>query len=242
VEAMAIGARRDVNTGVLRYSKRRSLPWWWQLLVALLVVGLVQAIAVKVYAVPSGSMERTLAVGDRVLADRIAYAVGDPQRGDVVVFRARGAWATQAPHSRGFVRDALVWLGGQFGIGPGTDYTLVKRVIGLPGEKVACCDSKGRVTVDDAPLEEPYVFEDHEFEAGSFDCESAIRSPRCFAPVLVPDGSYLVLGDHRSASADSVVGCRGAPFAEDCARFVDHDDVIGRVFQIVYPLTRWRGI
>jgi signal peptidase I len=239
---MAIGVRRDVNADVLRDSKRGSMPWWWHLLVALLVVALVQAVAVKVYAVPSGSMERTLAVGDRVLADRIAYTAGEPQRGDVVVFRARGAWATEAPPSRGLVRDALVWLGGQLAIGPGTDYTLVKRVIGLPGETVACCDSKGRVTVDDVPLEEPYVFEDHAFEAGSLDCESGIRSVRCFAPVLVPDGGYLVLGDHRSASADSVVGCRGAPFAEDCARFVDRDDVIGRVFQIVYPLTRWRGI
>jgi signal peptidase I len=86
------------------------------------------------------------------------------------------------------------------------------------------------------------VFEDHEFRAGSLDCESAVRSPRCFPPIVVPDGSHLVLGDHRSASADSVVGCRGAPSADDCARFVDRDDVIGRVFQIVAPLTRWRGI
>lgn len=239
---MAIGARRDVDADVLRYSKRRSMPWWWHLLVALLVVALVQAIAVKVYAVPSGSMERTLAVGDRVLADRIAYAAGEPRRGDVVVFRARGAWATEAPPSRGFVRDALVWVGGLVGIGPGTEYTLVKRVIGLPGETVACCDSVGRVTVDEAPLEEPYVFEDYEFQAGSLDCESAVRSPRCFTPIVVPEGSHLVLGDHRSASADSVVGCRGAPSADDCARFVDRDDVIGRVFQIVAPLTRWRGI
>lgn len=240
---MVIGAARDVNADVLRHrNRRRSMPWWWHLLVALLVVALVQAIAVKIYAVPSGSMERTLAVGDRVLADRVAFAGADPQRGDVVVFRARGAWSTEAPPSRGVVRDVLVWFGGLVGIGPGTEYTLVKRVIGLPGETVACCDAEGRVTVDDAPLEEPYVFEDHEFEAGSLDCESAVRSPRCFPPVLVPDGAYLVLGDHRSGSADSVVGCRGAPSAGDCARFVDRDDVRGRVFQVVYPLMRWRGI
>jgi len=239
-----MGAARELNAGALRSSgARRSMPWWWHLLVAVLVVALVQAVAVKLYAVPSGSMERTLAVGDRVLADRIAYAVGEPERGEVVVFTARGAWATDAPPSRGVLRDALVWLGGSVGIGPGTDYTLVKRVIGLPGETVACCDAEGRVTVDDAPLDEPYVFEDHAFEAGARDCETDVRSSRCFPPVLVPEGSYLVLGDHRSASADSVIGCRGAPpSATGCARLVERDDVVGRVFQIVFPFTRWNGV
>jgi signal peptidase I len=241
---MAIRAARDVDTDVLRHpTRRRGMPLWWHLLVAVLVVALVPALVVKVYAVPSTSMEQTLEVGDRVLADRIAYAAGDPQRGDVVVFRARGAWATDAPPSRGLVRDALVWLGGLAGIGPGTEYTLVKRVIGLPGETVACCDAAGRVTVDGEPIDEPYVFEDQEFVTGSLDCESAVRSARCFGPIAIPAGEYLVLGDHRSRSADSVIGCRGAssPSAA-CARFVDGRDVIGRVWQIVYPFTRWSGV
>lgn len=218
------------------------MPLWWHVLVALLVVALVQALVVKVYSVPSTSMEQTLEIGDRVLADRTAYVVGAPERGDVVVFRARGAWATSAGPSRGFITDAFVWLGGVAGIGPGTEHTLVKRVIGLPGETVACCDAAGRVAVDGEPLDEPYVFEDHPFQPGSLDCESAIRSMRCFPPVAVPEGSYLVLGDHRSHSADSVVGCRGASFAADCTRFVDRGDVIGRVRQIVYPFSRWAGV
>lgn len=246
---MAIGAARDVDADALRHrTGRRGMPLWWHLLVALLVVALVQALVVKIYAVPSSSMEQTLEIGDRVLADRIAYAGGDPERGDVVVFRARGAWATDAPSSRGFIRDALVWLGGLAGIGPGTEYTLVKRVIGLPGETVACCDAEGRVTVDGEPLDEPYVFEDHEFVTGSLDCESAVRSTRCFDPIAIPAGEYLVLGDHRSRSADSVIGCRGAPSAAGsataagCARFVDGDDVIGRVVLILYPFSRWGGV
>lgn len=243
VDAMTIGAGRDVDTDGLRHpTRRRGMPLWWHLLVALLVVALVQALVVKVYAVPSTSMEQTLEIGDRVLADRTAYVIGAPDRGDVVVFRARGAWATSAPASRGFAGDALVWLGGLAGIGPGTEYTLVKRVIGLPGETVACCDAAGRVTVDDEPLDEPYVFEDHPFRPESLDCESAVPSTRCFPPIVVPEGTYLVLGDHRSRSADSVVDCRGAPSAADCARFVDRGDVIGRVWHILYPFSRWGGV
>lgn len=240
---MTVGAGRDADVRSLRRpGRRRGMPLWWHLLVAVLVVALVQALVVKVYAVPSRSMEQTLSVGDRVLADRVAYAVGEPERGDVVVFRAHGAWSTDAPPSRGLARDALVWFGGLVGIGPGTDYTLVKRVIGLPGETVACCDAAGRVTVDDAPLEEPYVSEDLPFQPGSLDCESVVRSARCFPPIAVPEGSYLVLGDHRSGSADSVVACRGAPSAAGCARFVDRGHVIGRVFQIISPLSRWGGV
>jgi signal peptidase I len=223
-------------------TRRRGMPLWWHLLVALLVVALVQALVVKVYAVPSESMEQTLEIGDRVLADRTAYVIGEPDRGDVVVFRARGAWTESAPASRGVIRDALVWLGGLAGIGPGTEYTLVKRVIGLPGETVACCDAAGRVTVDDEPLGEPYIFEDHPFRPKSLDCESTVQSTRCFAPIVVPEGSYLVLGDHRSRSADSVVGCRGATSAADCARFVDRGDVIGRVWHVLYPFSRWGGV
>jgi signal peptidase I len=223
-------------------ARRRGLPVWVHLIVAVLVVALVQALVVKIYSVPSASMEQTLLVGDRVLADRVAYTVGDPERGEVVVFRARGSWSDGAP-TRGPLESALVWVGGLVGVGPGSDYTLVKRVIGLPGDTVACCDASGRITVNDEPIDEPYVFEDYDFAAGSLDCETTVRSPRCFPPVSVPDGTYLVLGDHRSGSADSVVGCRGAPSTvDDCARFVDREDLIGRVFQVVYPLTRWRGI
>jgi signal peptidase I len=240
---MSNGSERDVGVRMLRRpSGRRGMPVWWHLLVALLVVALVQALVVKAYAVPSTSMEHTLEVGDRVLANRVAYAAGGPERADVVVFRANGTWAASAPPSRGIVRDAFAWLGGLAGIGPGTEYTLVKRVIGLPGETVACCDAAGRVTVDGAPLDEPYVFQDPPFQHGSLDCESALRSTRCFPPIVVPEGSYLVLGDHRSHSADSVIGCRGISSGAECARFVDRGDVIGRVWQIVYPFPRWGGV
>ncbi|KRE25890.1 signal peptidase I [Agromyces sp. Soil535] len=231
-----MGDEQRAVTAVGASTRRRGLSPWWHLLTALVVLALVQALLVKVYQVPSGSMEETLAVGDRILVTRVAYAGGGPARGDIVVFSASGAWDEGRPAEPISVATALKWIGGLFGIGPGVDRVLVKRVIGLPGEQVECCDAEGRVLVDGGPLTEPYVFEDLPFEAGSLDCASTPVSMRCFGPVDVPSGAYLVLGDHRSASADSVVGCRGAgPPSADCLRVVARGDVIGRADFVAWP-------
>lgn len=223
-------------------AQRRGMPIWWHLVVAVLVLALVQALVVKLYQVPSGSMEQTLAPGDRLLVNRLAYAASEPERGDVVVFEASGAWKNDTASADDSALVAAVkWLGDLVGVGPGTGRALVKRVIGLPGETVVCCDVEGRVTVDGEPLDEPWVFEDLPFVSGEMDCASEVRSPRCFEPVTVPAGEYLVLGDHRSASADSVVGCRGSP-ASDCARFVEREAIVGRAFVVVLPFAHWRGL
>lgn len=212
------------------------MPIWWHLAVALLLVLLVQALVVKVYTVPSGSMERTLDVGDRILVDRLP--AGDPRRGEVVVFEASGAWLPdQSEPGSALGRLARV-IGTITELGPGAPYTLVKRVVGLPGERVECCDTEGRLLIDGHVLDEPYVFGNLPFEADVLDCTTAPRSMRCFGPVRVPEGRLLVLGDHRSASADSVVACRGAPASAGCARFVDEERVVGRAFLVFWPLGR----
>ena len=122
------------------------------------------------------------------------------------------------------------------GIGPSSTAYTVKRVIGLPGHKVACCSTDGRVTVDGVPLDEPYVYENLPFTAGSLDCSSSPRSTRCFPEITVPEENYLVLGDHRSQSADSVIGCRGATEGQECARFVPAGRVVGPVVLRFWPL------
>jgi len=221
--------------------RRRGISPWWHLLIALVVLALVQSFLVKVYQVPSGSMEQTLQVGDRVLVDRLAYAGGGPARGDVVVFVADEAWAGDAADEAFTPMTVVKWVGGLFGVGPGTDHSLVKRVIGVPGDVVSCCDVEGRVLVNGEPLDEPYVFDDQPFEAGASDCASTPVSSRCFGEVAVPDGAYFVLGDHRAASADSVVACRGSTAAlagADCARFVQRAQLVGRAFFVVLPLGR----
>ncbi|MBG6083943.1 signal peptidase I [Zhihengliuella flava] len=220
---------------------RRERPFWLSfalnLIVALVVISLVQAFVVKVFNVPSGSMEQTLNVGDRILVNRLAYTGSAPQTGDVVVFSAQGDWEPSREPSGG-LRQAAEWFGDLTGIGPSSTHYLVKRVIGTPGDTVECCTAEGAVTVNGAPLDEPYVYNDYPFSPGVQDCTTPARSARCFGPVRVGEGQYVVLGDHRANSADSVISCRGRTKAETCARTVEEEAVVGRVVLTMWPLGR----
>lgn len=242
--------RREREDKGNREGSRRRLPFAVSLLlnmlVALVVLSVIQHFWVKVYAVPSGSMETTLEVGDRMLADRTAYSSDEmPGRQDIVVFNADAAWEGDLPSPEpSRLGDAVRAFGDMTSLGPSNEQALVKRVIGLPGEEIECCDDEGRITVDGEPLEEPYIYQDLPFTPGEEDCESQPVSMRCFGPVTVPEDQLLVLGDHRSNSADSVIGCRGlgSDEVEDgCARFVDREDVVGRVFVTVWPPSGWSG-
>jgi len=206
------------------------------LVLALVVIALVQLFFVKPFLVPSESMSPTLETGDRILASRIAYTVASPGEGDVAVFSRPATWEAQSPASP--LRVAVGWVGDLVGFGPSNLDALVKRVIGEPGTTVRCCTAEGKVTVDDAPLDESYVVNDLPFVPGELDCDTVPASSRCFGPIVVPDGQYLVLGDNRANSADSVIGCRGAPPSPTCARFVPRDKMLGKVFSIVWPLDR----
>ncbi|WP_308467507.1 signal peptidase I [Rathayibacter soli] len=232
-----------MSGGEQRRTRRRGISPWWHLLTALVVLALVQSFLVKLYQVPSGSMEQTLQVGDRILVNRLAYLGSEPARGDVVVFAGDQAWGLAA-HSQPFsIVTAVKWVGGLFGIGPGTDYTLVKRVIGQPGDTVACCDAQGRVQVNGKPLAEPYVYQNSAFQPGVLDCSTKPASTRCFGSILVPQGEYLVLGDHRSDSDDSVAACRGSTDAPPgCARFVPGKQVVGRAFFVALPPGRFGSV
>jgi signal peptidase I len=214
--------------------RRRRLPLFTEVLIALVAVALVQAFLVKPFGVPSQSMEQTLHIGDRILVNRLDHHV---VRGDVVVFGHGDTWQQQQlpPPANPVVR-ALRTVGDVTGIGPSSTAYTVKRIIGEPGDRVACCSPDGRVTVDDRPLDEPYVYEDLAFVRGSLDCSSSPRSTRCFPEIRVPADNLLVLGDHRAQSADSVIGCRGATEGPECARFVALDRVVGPVVLRFWPL------
>ena len=214
---------------------RRRLPVGVEVILALVAVALVQAFLVKPFGVPSQSMENTLQIGDRIVVNRLDHSVS---RGDVIVFGHGDTWAqTRRSPADGLVKKAVRLAGDLTGMGPSnTNYT-VKRVIGLPGDKVSCCDPQGRVLVNGKALTEPYVFEDLVFTPGQMDCDTTTRSPRCFGEIVVPGNSYLVMGDHRSQSADSVIACRGGPPASGCARFVDRERIIGPVVFRLWPLS-----
>lgn len=217
---------------------------WFHLALAFVVVGALLSFVAKPYWVPSGSMEQTLLVGDRVLVNRLAY-VGDahPSTGEIIVFDADETWGARAHLNEGPVKSALRWLGEVSGFGPSGPHTLVKRVIARPGQTVACCTAEGAVIVDGEPLDEPYVFDDLAFEPGVLDCTTTPASPRCLPEVTVPDGRYLVLGDHRSLSADSAQLCRrDADTDSGCWLWARDEDIVGRASAILWPASRWGGL
>lgn len=221
-------------------SRRSELPTWLLLLrnlaVAFALVALVQGLLFRVFAIPTGSMQNTLNPRDRVVVNLRAYDTATPGRGDIVVFRHGDTWDTERkPASPSEVVNVARNVGDFLGVRPSNYGYTVKRVIAVGGDTASCCDADGRVTVNGEALDEPYVFEDLPFEAGTLDCDTEPRSPRCFAAIGVPEGELLLLGDHRSRSADSVLACRGAASAGDCALLVNAEQVVGKVMFSLLP-------
>lgn len=204
-------------------TKRRSRKVGWRfvfpaLVAGVLVAAVVRAFFVEIYYIPSGSMAPTLQEGDRVLVNHRAYDGGGIDRGDLVVFDGRGSFAPL--HSdEPLPVQALQTLGEWLGL-VGSDTTYVKRVIGLPGDRVTCCDEAGRLTINGEPLEEDYLYPQDAPSEVEFD-------------VRVPDGKLWLMGDHRSVSADSR-SLMGAPGGG----FVPIDRVIGRPTTIIWPWDR----
>ena len=205
-----------------------------EVIIALVAVALVQAFLVKPFGVPSQSMEQTLHIGDRILVNRLD---DDIARGDVVVFGHGNTWqekqlppASQRRHAGpSRVRRPHRHRAEQHGLHGQAGHRPARA-------EVACCSTDGKVTVDGQPLDEPYIYEDLPFTAGTLDCSSSPRSTRCFPEITVPRENLIVLGDHRSESADSVIGCRGATDGPECARFVPKERVVGPVVLRFWPL------
>jgi len=206
--------------------KRAKRPFWRELAVivvaALVLTILLKAFVVQVFSIPSGSMENTLMPGDRVLVNKLVYRFRSIERGDVVVFSGAGSWDPASPPGPGnpLVRlwdDATNLVGIS---APGTDY--IKRVIGVPGDHVACCDAAGRVTVNGVPLDEAtYV---HPGEVPSTDRFK----------ITVPPGRLWVMGDNRSDSDDSRYRTD-----DPGGGTIPESAVVGRAFVIIWPASRW---
>ena len=198
------------------------------LLVAFVLALLVKTFLVQAFFIPSGSMEQTLhgcpgCTGDRVLVNKVPYWFGEPEPGDIVVFKGPDTWSPeiQVEEPSNVLTGALLWLGRTIGVAPPGEDDFIKRVIATEGQTVQCCDPEGRVTVDGEPLDEPYIYENNPIES------------RTFAPVTVPEGRLWVMGDHRSASADSK-----AHIDDKYSGTVGVDDVIGKASVIVWPPSR----
>lgn len=210
-------SRSSVSGAVRRRRRSAARELLFLLGVALLLAVLVKAFLVQAFYIPSGSMNDTLVLDDRILVQKASYwGAGAPQRGDVVVFSDPGGWLEEPdPVGTGGVLAEALEL---FGLYP-TGGHLVKRVIGVGGDTVRCCDERGRVTVNDVPLDENgYLAQGERPSLVQFEQR-------------VPEGSLWVMGDNRSESADSRVH-----LGDPGGGFVPLDDVVGKVFAVAWPL------
>ena len=218
----------------------RELPFL--IVIAFLLALLIKAFLIQAFYIPSGSMQQTLELRDRVLVNKLVYNFRDIHRGEVVVFNGLDSFTpevTIAEPSNG-VQRVLRAISSAVGVGAPGEKDFIKRVIGVPGDRVACCSPEGKVTVQPegaeqpVALEEPYVFQD---DSQPFCAAGAGESscPEGAPGVLVPEGRLWVMGDHRNSSSDS-----RAHIDDENSGTVPQDKVIGRAFVIVWPLDRAR--
>ncbi|ONK10911.1 signal peptidase I [Streptomyces sp. MP131-18] len=228
--------RADRRRAARRIRRRRRLRATREIPIligtALLIALVLKTFLVQAFVIPSGSMEETIRVDDRVLVDKLTPWFGwEPSRGDVVVFTDPGGWLEteqagdtdedEGPFGIRHVQAALTWIGL---LPSDDDQDLIKRVIGVGGDTVVCCDADGRITVNGTPLDEPYLYPGNPPSQIEFE-------------VTVPDGRVFVMGDHRSNSADSRYH-----LDEEGQGTVPVDLVVGRAVVIAWPFGHWQRL
>jgi signal peptidase I len=221
-------------------AKQRGRSFWTELpilvAIALVLALLIKTFLVQAFYIPSASMENTLQGGDpstvlatsahpfdRVLVNKLVYDFRDPRRGEIVVFKQPPGWPNEGPVlvSSNPVSRFLHRIATTIGVAPATGHDFIKRVIGIPGDRVACCNSQHQITVNGKALSEPYI-----------DLEARPREA-AYRPftTTVPKGMVWVMGDHRNDSSDSR----------------DHgpvpiSDILGRAFLVIWPHQDWRTL
>lgn len=193
-------------------------------IIAVVLSFLIKTFLFRAFYIPSESMVSTLDVNDRIFVNLLVPEPFALERGDVVVFKDTQGWLPPTPQKvEGpftWVEDGLTFVGL---LPDNSEQHLVKRVIGLPGDHVVCCDADGKVTVNGAPLDEKYVNPAEVPMVRNFD-------------VVVPEGKVWVMGDNRNHSADS------RAHTDSNGGFVDIADIEGRAAVIAWPMNRWSGL
>jgi signal peptidase I len=219
-----------------RRIRRSRMPLWQELplllVVAFCLAVLVRTFVMQAFYIPSGSMEDTLLVGDRVLVNKMVYEFRDPERGEVIVFKGPENWTAienRVDPGAGFFSKLGRAVGDLVGISQPGEKDFIKRVIGVPGDEVSCCDSEGRIFVNGVPIDEPYVSRNSALAQSQQTAKTC--GTREFAPVKVEPGMLFVLGDHRRVSQDS-----------RCQGLVPISNVIGKAMVIITPFDRWGSL
>jgi signal peptidase I, bacterial type len=213
-----------------RSRRRRSLKLFLRdiliiLVVAILVSFLIKTFLIRSFYIPSGSMENTLQIQDRIIVNELEPNLVPISHGDVVVFRDPGGWLPPTiPAPQNPLAAAVDWALSVVGLSTSdSDDHLVKRVIGLPGDHVTCCNTLGQLSVNGVPIKEPYIL----LPAG----ESNASHP---FDVTVPKGDLWVLGDNRWESQDSSLNQKLPGKG-----FVPITDVVGRAVLVSWPASHW---
>ncbi len=188
---------------------------------ALIVSIIVKTFFLHFFFIPTGSMENTLQVGDRIAVNKFGALFSEIKRGEIVVFADPDNWLGQAPDDQstgllGQGKNLLITIG--VVPDPAKQY-LIKRVIGVGGDTVICCDDQDRLTVNGKSITEPYVYENDKASESNFN-------------VTVPEGFIWVMGDHRGASSDSRFHTNDVN-----AGMVPLSKVVGRATFIVWPIS-----
>lgn len=197
------------------------------LLIAVVVSVVVKAFLVRSFYIPSGSMEQTLQKDDRILVDELTPHFTGYERGDVVVFRDPGGWLDTPPQpEQSVLVEAVDWVLSMVGISASdSDEHLIKRIVGVPGDHVVCCDALGKTTVNGVPIDEtPYL-----------DLAPGQSAPEPFPyDVTVPEDALWVMGDNRDHSRDSRYNQE-----QPSQGFVPMGNLVGRAFLITWPIPRF---
>ncbi|WP_259464816.1 signal peptidase I [Streptomyces sp. TLI_171] len=224
-----VRGRAERRRAAKRAERRRRRSFLRELpvivVVALVIAVVLKTFLLQVFVIPSGSMEQTLRIGDRVVVDKLTPWFGaEPSRGEVVVFKDPGGWLENdhQPSTDGPVMHRVKSVFSAVGLLPSdNERDLIKRVIGVGGDTVECCDAKGRLSVNGTALDESYI--------------APGNSPsRITFKVTVPQGRLWVMGDHRDLSADSRYHMDNPGTGT-----IPVENVVGRAFVVAWPLSHF---
>ncbi len=244
-ETTVVAAQKPTSTKKPR-SFLAELPFL--VVIAFVLALLIKTFLVQAFYIPSESMQNTLQVGDRVLVSKLPYHWRGPHRGEIVVFNGLGSFndgvSFQEPTNP--ISKALRKLSTTIGLGAPNERDYIKRVIGVPGDRVMCCDADGNVVITTKDgktfsLHEPYLFQnDHKRFCEASETNQSADCPVGAIGILVPKGRLWVMGDHRGNSSDSRYH-----ITDDANHgTVPENKVVGKAFTVIYPLDRfgWLGV